>query len=240
FDRLHKMLPGNSEVPHALGFIARREGHWDKSIAYLEEALALDPRNVELLVDAAETYSMTRQFPVALKLYDRALDIMPNDPDMLAAKASIYQAQGRLKEAAKFLSEISWQTASESTILIKINQLRLERNYGEAVQLLRTRQDQFNFVSEYSKAFDYAALAFIQSLAADTAGAKLTAERARDTLEQLSRDQPDNAFFLKPLSQAHAALGEKDAALKEAKRAIMLLPRAKDAISGTSLEENLA
>ena len=30
---------------------------------------------------------------------------MPNDPDMMAAKAGIYQAQGNLQEAAKSLPE---------------------------------------------------------------------------------------------------------------------------------------
>ena len=50
FARVSKMLPSSSEVPKALGSIARREGHWDESIAYLEQALALDPRNVELLI----------------------------------------------------------------------------------------------------------------------------------------------------------------------------------------------
>ena len=53
FGRVSKMLPGSSEVPMALGLVARREGHWDQSIAYFEQALALDPRNVELLMDAA-------------------------------------------------------------------------------------------------------------------------------------------------------------------------------------------
>ena len=75
FERVSKMLPGSSEVPMALALITRREGHWDQSIAYFEQALALDPRNVELLDDAASTYAMLRQFPAALKLYDRALDI---------------------------------------------------------------------------------------------------------------------------------------------------------------------
>jgi hypothetical protein len=42
------------------------------------------------------------------------------------------------------------------------------------------------------------------------------------------------------LSLANAALGEKDSALKEAERAIMLEPRAQDAISGPGFEENLA
>ena len=43
------MLPGNSEVRYALALVTRREGHWDQSIAYFEQALALDPRNMELL-----------------------------------------------------------------------------------------------------------------------------------------------------------------------------------------------
>ena len=143
------MLPGSSEVPYALGLVARREGHWDQSIAYFEQALALDPRNVELLMDAAWTYAMLRQFPAALKLYDRVLDITPNDPDVMAAKAGIYQAQGNLQEAARFLSEINEQTPSEDTFATKITQLRLERNYGEAVRLLQARLAQFHFDSEY-------------------------------------------------------------------------------------------
>ena len=59
---------------------------------------------------------MLRQFPAALKLYDRALDITPNDPDVMALKASIYQAQGNLQEAAKLLSEVNAQTPSSSCL----------------------------------------------------------------------------------------------------------------------------
>ena len=183
---------------------------------------------------------MLRQFPAALKLYDRALDIMPNDPDVMAAKASIYQAQGNLQEAASFLTEINEQTPTEETFYIKILQLRLERNYGEAIRLLQARQAQFHFGSQFDKAFDQVALALMQRLAGDTAGAKVTAEQARNALEQLCRDQPDNAVFAAWLSQAYAVLGEKDSALKAAERAIMLLPRAKDAVGGPGFEENLA
>jgi serine/threonine-protein kinase len=43
-----------------------------------------------------------------------------------------------------------------------------------------------------------------------------------------------------PLSQAYAAMGQKDLALKTAERAIMLLPPAKDPVSGPASEENLA
>ena len=195
FDRVSEMLPGSSEVHMALGLIARREGHWDQSIAYFEQALSLDPRNVELLTRRGRTYAMLRQFPAALKLYDRVLDITPNDPDVMAAKASIYQAQGNLQEAAKLLSEINEQTSNDTVSELKITQLRLERNYGEAIRLLQAQLARSHSDSQVNKADVQASLAFMQRLAGDTAGAKVTAEQARNTLEQLHRDQPDNALF---------------------------------------------
>ena len=240
FDRVSKRLPSSSEVPRALGLISRREGHWDQSIAYFEQALTLDPRNGELLNTAAETYGMLRQFATALKLYDRALDITPNDPDVMAGKASIYQAQGNLPQAASLLSETNENTPAEETFHIKITQLRLERNYSECIRLLQARQAQLHFDSQYEKALNPVWLAFIHRLAGDTAGARVSAEQARNTLEPLYRDQPDNFVFAASLSQAYAAMGEKHLALKAAEQAVMLLPSAKDRVSGPSLEQNLA
>jgi tetratricopeptide (TPR) repeat protein len=183
---------------------------------------------------------MLRQFSSALKLYDRALDIFPTDPALLAAKASVYQAQGNLEEAAKWLPEVNVQTSSNLVFGVKNVQLALERNFGRAVQLLEARQAQFPFESEFEKAVNQVILALDQRLAGDNAGAKGNAEQARSRLEPLCKSQPDNFIYAKVLSQAYAALGNKDAALKEAERAITLLPSAKDAMSGPSFEENLA
>jgi hypothetical protein len=47
-------------------------------------------------------------------------------------------------------------------------------------------------------------------------------------------------MFAGMLSLANAALGDKDSALKEAERAITLLPSAKDRVYGPGFEENLA
>jgi len=239
FGRLSKMLPGSSEVPMALGYIARREGHWDKAIAYFEQAVALDPRNSEALGDTAYTYAAHRQFPAALKLYDQALDITPNEADMME-KASIYQRQGNLSEAAKLLVEVNAQTNSSGTFGVKITQLRLERSYGEALRLLQARLAQFHFASEFDKALAQVDLSLMQRLAGDTAGAKLTAEQASNTLKQLYTDQPNNHHVASPLSEAYAVMDEKHLALEAAERAITLMPRARDAIDGPDLEENLA
>ena len=240
FARVSKLLPSSSEAPLALALIAEREGHWDESVDNFERALSLDPRNVELLNQAAGTYDMLRQFPAALKLFNRAWDITPNDPDAVVIKAGIYQAQGNLQEAAKLLTEVNAQTPTGPVFNIKIIQLRLERNYDEAIRLLQARLAQFHFDSQYEKAETEADFALTQRLAGDLADAKLTAEQARNTLEQIYKDQPSNYRVAPPLSEAYAVMGEKDMALQAAERAITLLPRAKDAVFAPSFEENLA
>ena len=240
FARVSKLLPSSSEAPLALALIAEHEGYWDKSVDNFERALSLDPRNVELLNAAAGSYDMLRQFPAALKLFNRAWDITPNDPDAMVVKASIYQAQGNLQEAAKLLTEVNAQTPTAPAFNIKIIQLRFERNYDEAIRLLQARLAQFHFDSQHEKAEAEVDLALTQRLAGDLPGAKLTAEQARNTLEQLYKDQPNNYRVTPPLSGAYAVMGEKDMALQAAERAITLMPRAKDAVSGPSFEENLA
>jgi TolB-like protein/Tfp pilus assembly protein PilF/predicted Ser/Thr protein kinase len=240
FERVSKMLPSSSEVLRLLATIAQHEGQWDQSTAYWEQALALDPRDVQSLTRAGITYASLRQFAPALKLYDRVLDITPNDLDVMATKACIYQAQGDLPEADKLLSGINAQTPNGQTFGTKINQLQYERNYGEAIRLLQARLAQFHYASEYDRADDQRSLAYTQRLAGETAGAKITAEQARNTFEQLARDQRDDVNVLGVLSQAYALMGEKDSALKAAERAVMLNPEAKHPWSGPGSEESLA
>jgi TolB-like protein/DNA-binding winged helix-turn-helix (wHTH) protein/Tfp pilus assembly protein PilF len=240
FKLVSKMLPNSVEVPFALGLVTRREGQWDESVAYFEQALALDPVNMTLLTQAVYTYAALRQFPAALKLQDRALDLLPNDPDLTETKARIYQAQGNLQEAAKLLVEINAQTPSVNALLTKVTQLRLERNYAEAVRLVQARQGQFHFASEIEKGLNQLLLAGSQRDAGDAASARATAEQARNTLEPVYKDQQDNSALTANLALLYAVLGNKESALKLAERGIMLAPSTKDHVYGPNGEENLA
>jgi len=240
FARVSRMLPGNSQVSYALGAIARREGHWDESVAYWARGLALAPRNTALLTEVAFTYAALRQFSAALKLYDRALEILPNEFYLMASKAGIYQAEGNLQEAAKSLVQVNAQTNSDAAVRIKLTQLRLERNPTEAIRLVQARQARLDFASGIDKGMKQMGLALVERVAGDTAQAKAAAEQARNTLEPLRKNQPDNAFVAAALAVAYATLDEKGSALNEAQRAITLVPSSKDRLSGPAFEENLA
>jgi TolB-like protein/Tfp pilus assembly protein PilF len=240
FERVSKMLPGNSEVSYALGAIARREGHWAESLAYWERGLGLDPRNTVLLTEVAFTYAALREFSTAIKLYDRALDVLPNELYLMASEASIYQAEGDMDAAAKLLVQVNAQTNSDLAVRVKLAQLRLERNQAEAMRFVQPREAQLRFAPPIDKGTKQGGLALLYRVAGDTASAKAAAEQARSTLEPISKEQPDNVFLAAALGVVYAILDEKDSALKEAQRAITLVPSSKDRLSGPGFEENLA
>ena len=224
FGRVRELLPGSSDVPAALALIARRQGHWDESVAYWEQTLALDPRNTEWLANAAETYAMLRQFPAALKTYDRVLDIVPNDPDTVASEARIYQAEGNLEQAGKLLAGVNAQTPSFNAFLTKMDQLFLERHFDEAIRLIHSRLTESRDLPDIERLFNPFFLVLAQEYAGDIAGARATAQQMLRPLETLCQKDPDNPNFAQVLSVIRAVLGQKDAAIKEAERAITLLP----------------
>jgi hypothetical protein len=83
-------------------------------------------------------------------------------------------------------------------------------------------------------------LAFAHRFAGDVATAKATAQEAQRRLETLLKKDPDARDTNRALSVASALLGQKDAAIKYAEREVMPLPMSKDAVTGPTLEENLA
>jgi serine/threonine-protein kinase len=233
-------MPGSSDVPAALALIARRQGHWDESVAYWEQALALDPRNTQWLAIAAETYAMLRQFPAALKTYDRLLDIVPNNPETVASEAKIYQAEGNLEQAGKMLADVNTQTPSINAFVTKINQLFLERRFDEAIRLIHNRLTEYRDLSDIERLFGQFFLVLGQEYAGDLVGARAAAQQMLHPLETLCQKDPDNSNFAEALSVIRAVLGQKDAAIEEAERAITLLPSGKDAVAGPKAEEILA
>jgi TolB-like protein/predicted Zn-dependent protease len=240
FLRVAKRVPGNSEVPVSLASIARREGEWDKVTDYSEQALMLDPRNPELLLRVAFNYGDQRQFETARLLLDRALQIRPDDVELKAAKATMYQAQDKLTEADKYLVEVSALTPSYEAVGAKITQLRLERKNDEAVQLLKTRFGQFEFGSEVEVAVFGYFLALAQHVAGDNAGAQATAAQTRDRLLKLTHEQPDNDWLAVILSQTYAIAGDKNAAWKEAERVKRITSSLGDVAIGPFADEDVA
>src|SRR4029077_3064609 len=84
FEEARQLLPNSSRIPESLAYVTRRQGQWDRSESYFSEAERLDPLNVRLLTEHAESYVMLRRFPEALRKFDQVLNITADDVDTLA------------------------------------------------------------------------------------------------------------------------------------------------------------
>ncbi len=74
-------LPNNADIFVYTGLIDRRESRWEEATRNLERALELDPRNLFTLQQLATyTYCPQRRYADAVRIYDRALTIVPGDP----------------------------------------------------------------------------------------------------------------------------------------------------------------
>ena len=106
FEQARQFLPNSGQIPESLALVTRRQGQWDRSEDYFNEAERLDPRNVRLLTQHAVSYIALRRFPEALRKLDEVLNIAPDDVDKLATKAAIAQAQGDLPRASALLTPL--------------------------------------------------------------------------------------------------------------------------------------
>src|SRR6266704_2891271 len=83
FEQARQLLPNSGRIPELLGYVARRQGQWDRSDSYFNEAEKLDPRNVYVLTQHATTNISRRRFPEALQKLEQVLNITPDDVDAL-------------------------------------------------------------------------------------------------------------------------------------------------------------
>ena len=62
YEQARQFLPNSSQIPELLAYVARRQGQWDRSESYFNEAERLDPRNVDLLTQHAGSYMVSASF----------------------------------------------------------------------------------------------------------------------------------------------------------------------------------
>ncbi|MFL6545794.1 MAG: protein kinase domain-containing protein, partial [Candidatus Udaeobacter sp.] len=80
-------LPNNARIFQMMGFIQRRQGHWEDSRRNLERAAELDPRDLETLEDLSSDYARFRRYAEAKGWLTRALAVA--EPDDVLMKLAL-------------------------------------------------------------------------------------------------------------------------------------------------------
>jgi len=240
FEKIRREVPSSSDAITALARIARRQSRWKESLRLYEEAAKLNPRDAHLFMDWAWTFSMLRDFSATEKMIDRALAIVPDDPDVLFNKAWLYRTTGNLPAARAILDRIPATAEPEEAAQARVNLLMLERRYEEAARLLEQKLARMEGKPPSEGGGDRQFLGWLRSLAGDKEGARQAYLEGKAQLELLQQQQPRNYSIVSALAFCEAGLGNKEAALREGERAVLLLPASEDPVYGPIAEENLA
>jgi len=240
FEQARQFLPNSSRIPESLAYVERRRGHWEQSEAYFNEAVRLNPRDLNLLTQQALFYIAVRRFPEALRKLDQVLNITPDDTDTLALKAGIAQAEGDLSRASKVLAPLHPTAANTNALETQVYQAILERRPAEVIprlkEILAKPDPTLGFYNDELRFW----LGWAQEIAGDHIAAKETWRQARSELESFLKEQPENFIIMGDLALTNIALGDKAAGLALAERSIAANPTEKDALIGPFSIEILA
>jgi TolB-like protein/class 3 adenylate cyclase/Tfp pilus assembly protein PilF len=237
-----KSLPNDPLVFEKLGFIDRRQGRWAESTKNLESAIELDPQNRGLLKQLADSYVCLRQYADAERVLDRVIALAPKDSSMRAYRADI-QLEWRANPkplsstVGAIIAEDSREGQNIAQLWLKVS--LCERDLDGASRALAALPIAgcYDDTIPFPRAWCEGSVAAMKG---DKAAADAAFTNARSEAAKLLADHPDYAEALCVLGMADAALGNKDDAIREGRRAVELMPVSKNAIVGPSLIEFLA
>jgi len=226
-------LPNNPVVYELAGLIDRRQGRWADATHNLERACELDPRNIPNLITLATTYLWLHDYDQMARILDRIIALGPDRRIARLIRAHI--------EVDRRADTGPWRAATEK---ILTNEPGAEKD----PVLVSWRLDLALCDRDLDAAGSLAAalsqkdgrdfsLGLVARLKGDVAAARAAFMRARTELEEEIRVHPDNFSLLSDLGLIDAALGRKQEALSEGRRAIELVPAAQEAMRGPSNNE---
>jgi len=237
-----RALPNDPLVFELTGFIARRQGRWEESTTDLKRALELDPRNLFFLQQLSFTYDWQHRYRDLASVLDRALKLVPSDPETRVARSLIDFAERADARPVHATIEtiIAEDPAAATNIADRWFYIALcERdNFGISRALAVIPPEGISQGSIWSPRAYFEAVAARARGDATVARAAFTVARAE--VEKTTHDQPDYAQGLIILGLIDAGLGRKDDGIREGRRAIELVPVSKDAIDGADFILNLA
>jgi TolB-like protein/Tfp pilus assembly protein PilF len=245
FEIAQRGLPNESEVYLAIGAIQRRQGKWAESTANLEKAASLNPKDTWPLQNLALNYQMQRNFDAANKTVDRALQINPTGIGLWEIKVKLAIAEkGDFSVYEQAMKKgKSFPVSNEERLKIvgsEANLLLLQRKYEQLLQLGQRFPDDSFAAVPGSLGMKYFAIGIAQKGLGDEAAARTALVRAKNILEEQLKQKPDDPDLHVGFAKVLAWLGEKDAAIAEAQRAMDLRPESKDAFEGPQITEQVA
>jgi TolB-like protein/class 3 adenylate cyclase/Tfp pilus assembly protein PilF len=238
-----RALPNDRRIFELTGYILRRRGQQEEGLRNLKRAVELDPRNFFILQQIANSYEHVQRFPEAIDALDRVLSIVPDNVETRANRAQdelCWKADTRpLHQTidaiiARGPSAIS--TAADFWFFCALT----ERDAAAAERALVALGDNPCWSDEAIRLGRGVGEGLLARMTKDEAKAHAALAAARAQQEKIVQAQPDFGPSLCVLGMIDAALGRKELALEEGRRAIALMPVEKDVINGSRVLQYFA
>ncbi|HEU5245874.1 MAG TPA: tetratricopeptide repeat protein, partial [Candidatus Udaeobacter sp.] len=186
------------------------------------------------------TYVGLKQYEAADKMFDRALEVAPQSFSSRALKGVIAILwKGDVEAAEKQLALSPVRDANGLVTSTEVWVLMLGRKFSEALREIEQFPGEV-FDAHTGRAPKALFEGLIYLCQGDKTKATTALEHARAIAEQLVQESPNDAPRRAILGQILAALGQKEAAIAEGKRATELLPESEDAYDGPQITGQLA
>ena len=237
-------LPNSASFFMVAGYIDRRRGRWDAATGEFEKAADLDPRNLNAVNHLGDHYRQLRRFDQARRFWLKQAGQFAPHARLFEAFAAWmdFSASGQTTKFRAALQalplEINPAAAITSVrVLIELT----DHDYSEARRVLTASplsefQD-IDYTFYYPRAWYEAQIARAEG---DELKAREAWTAARQALEVKPQAHHDDPRTLAVLAQIDAALGRKEQAISEGRRAVDLMPISKDAYDGPLVLQGLA
>jgi TolB-like protein/Tfp pilus assembly protein PilF len=230
-----RALPNDPRLFELTGYILRRRGQQEEGLRNLERAAGLEPRNFFTLQQIALSYQQLGRYAESIAALDRALAIVPDNVETRATRAEYYfywKADTRPLHQTIDAILAQGPSAIASAASSGFDCALAERDPAAAERALVALGDTpwGESTIQLSRSFGEGLLA---RMAKDEARARTAFQAARAQQEKIVQAQPDYGPTLCVLGLIDAALGRKDLALDEGRRAIALMPLEKDVFNGS-------
>jgi serine/threonine-protein kinase len=238
-----KTLPNDSGVFELKGYIQRRQGKQEEAVRSLERAIDLDPRNSFTLQQIALSYRHLRRFAEQKSILDRALAIESNDVDTKLERAAVdlyWKADTRplhqMVDSIRAANPGATQDIADFWLIYAL----AERDAVAAKNAVIAGGEDPPFTDEavtFSRLFMEGVIA---RMTKDDTKARAAFTAARVEQQKIIEAPESYGPVLCVLGLIDAALGRKEEALREGRRAVELLPVEKDPINGITLVKYFA
>jgi serine/threonine protein kinase/tetratricopeptide (TPR) repeat protein len=235
-------LPNDPRLFELTGYILRRRGQQEEGLQNLQRAAELDPRNLYTLQQIALSYQGLGRYAESIAALDRVLAIVPDNVETRAHRGLFYlfwKADTRpLRQTNDaILAQGPGAIASGADIWFDCALAERDPAAAERALALGDNPCWSDAGIKLSHSFGEGLLA---RMTKDEARARTAFEAARAQQGKIVQAQPDYGPALCVLGLIDAALGRKDLALDEGRRAIALTPVEKDVVSGSRVLQYFA